>query len=489
MTRKIDPRLLEEVKRDPRKLQALAKTAKQRQERSRRLDADAVLFGPQNRFIRDPAKLKAAVCSRRAGKSHGLAFQMVEWAMAHDMSIVPYITLTRDNAKNIIWPAIASVCKNAGIEIETKANTGDILFPHNKSKIILRGCDDRNQIEKLRGPKYPGAVIDEAQGFGSYILELIEDVLEPATMDYDGQILVTGTPNAVCAGPFHDICTGIQKGWSVHTWTMRENPHLPDPEGWLKRKMEQKGWGFDNPTYLREYCGLWVQDSDSLVYSVKPFNLVDTPELEAARDWSYGLGIDVGFNDPTAFCVVAYSESLGLVKVLESYQEAELLPVDVASHVRELESRYGFEFIVVDSGGIGKPYLESLKREHHIGAKHAQKTEKAAAIGALNSDLASARIQIVHSANQDLVEQMKMLQWEEKSRLRNQPKEDRRTPNHICDAFLYAHRECMHHMPEWEENDPPPGTDAYWQKIEEEMEEADEAAYEAAHSSEWWESL
>jgi len=404
------------------------------------------------------------------------------------MAIVPYITLTRESAKNIIWPAIQQVCRAAGIEYEMKENIGDVVFPHNRSKIIIRGCDDRNQIEKFRGPKYPGAVIDEAQGFGGYILELIEDVLEPATMDYDGQILVTGTPNAICAGPFHEITTGIQQGWEVHSWTMRENPFLPDPEGWLQRKMQQKGWTPNHPTFLREYCGIWVQDVDSQVYSLKNYNLVTDLEMALAKDWTYVLGMDVGFNDPSAFAVLAYSPSLGTIKVLESYQEPELLPIDVAMHVGDLQTRYTFESIVIDSGGIGKPYLESLRREHGIPAKHAEKVEKAAAIANFNSDLASSRIHIHQTANQELVEQMRMLQWEERSKLRNVPKEDRRTPNHLCDAALYAYRECQHHFPEWVKDPPKEGTLDWWQMKADQMEEEDEESYLRDKDSDWWDS-
>ena len=158
--------------------------AARRAEKRNALDPAKLLFGPQRDFVLDKSRNKAAVCSRRAGKSYSIAFMLLQHALKYERSINPYITLTRDSGKDILWPALYDLDTKLDLKLKFRENTGDIILP-NKSKIIIRGADDKRQIEKLRGPKYPIAVIDEAQGFPHFLHDLIEDVLEPATLDYD----------------------------------------------------------------------------------------------------------------------------------------------------------------------------------------------------------------------------------------------------------------------------------------------------------------
>ena len=491
----------EELASDPRKQAFLANLLKRRLESQRSDDPADLLTEPQVEFVNDTSKLKAAVCSRRAGKSYSLAYELLDKARRYDHCLVPYITLTRDTAKNIIWPALRDVAKKLNITLEFKQNTGDIVLP-NGSRIILRGCDDKNQIEKLRGPAYPVAVIDEAQGFPPYLMELIDDVLTPATMDYDGTIIVTGTPNAICAGPFHDITEGISGGWSVHRWTVRDNWRMAEKVGiydreqgleyarrWLADYQARKGWADDHPTFLREYCGLWVQDTDSQVYKLKDHNLVSRFDEESADDWQYVLGMDLGYNDPTSFVVMAYSENNGLIRVVESWQETELTPSEVAVVVEGLDKTYKFESIVADAGGFGKGYVEELRKTYGLPARPAPKRDKYAGIQLVNDQLLNGQIQIVAHANNELVDQMRMLQWDEKAAERRDPKEDRRTPNHLCDGFLYGARDCIAHFANWEKEPALPGSpqwederlEAFWEAEEERLTEESNLA--------WWEKL
>lgn len=489
-----------DLKSDPRKQQWLAQQIQARLRSQQSASPEDLLTEPQVEFVKDRSKLKAAVCSRRAGKSYSLAYEIADACEANEFALVPYITLTRDTAKNIIWPALRDVCKRRGLNVEFKQNTGDVVFP-NGSRVILRGCDDKNQIEKLRGPAYPLAVIDEAQGFPPYLMELIDDVLTPATMDYDGSIIVTGTPNAICAGPFHDITTGVSGGWSVHSWTVRDNWKMAEKVGiydkeeglayarnWLADYQKRKGWDDKHPTFLREYCGLWVQDQDAQVYKLHDHNLVDRFNESEADDWQYVLGMDLGYNDPSSFVILAYSADNGIICSVESWQETELTPSELCVVVEGLDKKYKFESIVADAGGFGKGYVEELRKTYSLPARPASKRDKYTGIQLTNDSLANRTIRIVRHSNQELIDQMRMLQWDEKAAERRDPKEDRRTPNHLCDGFLYGVRECITHLSNWEKEGTAPGSpeweneqvEAYWERKAEEL---------LAPQKEWWEDL
>lgn len=451
-----------------------------------RLDPDAILFGPQRAFVEDDNQFKIACCSRRAGKSTGIAYELVKAGLKYEREVIPYITLTRDTAKLIIWPALNLLDKQLGLGLEFKENTGDIVFP-NKARIVLRGCDDRNQVEKLRGPRYPIAVIDEAQAFPSFLEELIDDVLVPATVDFHGQIMVTGTPNAACRGIFYEMCQGrLKNAWSQHNWTLRDNPHLRDVDKWLASLRKRKGWTEQHPTYLREYCGQWVRDSSGLVYKVdENKNLVYGWEDDG--DWNYVLGIDLGFSSPTAFVVVAYSASRGEIVAVESYKESGLIPSAVAARVEQLMQIYDFESIVADSGGFGKGYVEEMKTTYGLPIQDADKAGKVFAIEALNGGFSSGAAKVDHSANADLWEELTLLQWKMDKLEHGRFVEDvARFHNHLCDAFLYASSACHGWVMDYEQNPPKEGTLEWYQAREEAIEAADEEAYNRTKSALWW---
>lgn len=462
--------------------------AARRAEKRNALDPAKLLFGPQRDFVLDKSRNKAAVCSRRAGKSYSIAFMLLEHALKHERSINPYITLTRDSGKDILWPALYDLDTKLGLNLRFRENTGDIILP-NKSKIIIRGADDKRQIEKLRGPKYPIAVVDEAQGFPHFLHDLIEDVLEPATLDYDGQIVVTGTPNSACAGAFYNL-TNKEAGWAIHSWTLRDNPHIPDVESWLDRKRKQKAWDDNHPTYLREYCGVWIRDASALVFEYdEGRNVIKEFDFDNDGDWEYVLGIDLGFNDPTAFVVLAYSDKMRQVRVIESYKESGLIPSAVAAHVERLNEEYMFSRIVADTGGFGKGYAEEMKKRFNLPILAAQKSKKASFIAHMNGDLRTASIQICRRGNEALLEEMSLLQWNIDAMDRGKMIiDDRRFHDHLCDALLYAWRECMHHSDGFEYDKPVYGTPAYWNAEADRMEQEEVDRLESDDEP-WWASL
>lgn len=461
--------------------------AAKRAAKRKSLDPESLLFGPQKKFVEDMSRNKVAVCSRRAGKSYSIAFMLLTHAMKHERSINPYITLTRDSGKDILWPALHDLNDKLSLKLRFRENTGDIILP-NKSKIIIRGADDRRQIEKLRGPKYPIAVVDEAQGFPHFLHDLIEDVLEPATLDYDGQIVVTGTPNSACAGAFYELTTQSE-GWSVHSWTLRENPHIPGVEDWLERKRKQKGWDDNHPTYLREYCGVWIRDASCLVFEYSPkLNLISEVPFEEADDWAFVLGIDLGFNDPTAFVVMAYSQDIRQAFVVESYKESGLIPSAVAARVESFLERYPFTRIVADTGGFGKGYAEEMKKRFAIPVVAAQKNNKQSYIELINGDFRTGGLQVCGDSNTALLEEVSLLQWDLDRMERGKMIMDRRRfQNHLCDAMLYAWRECAHHIGEFQIDDSAAyGSKAYWVREADRMEQAEMDRFEEESETPWW---
>lgn len=401
---------------------------------------------------------------------------------------IPYIAKTKGQAKRILWLALQKFNEDHGLGIKFNRNELIAEFP-NGSLIDLLGSDDEGDVEKLRGGAYPLAVLDEAQSFRGHVSTLIEDILEPAMLDYKGVIVMTGTPNALCSGYFFDNTTinnqtrkGMHpNGWSVHTWSVKENPYIPHAAEFLADKRERLGP--DNPTYLREWEGKWVYDGNAIIFKLNPdINVISSGNKNSSVDSNFVLGVDLGYTDSTAFVVFEYTPENPGVTVVESYKRSQLIPSVIAAHVEALTRRYDFESIVADTGGLGKPIVEEMIQRYGLPIKAAEKRQKLAAIELLNGDLRNGNIKIVRETNGALLDEIRTLQWNER---RNGPMD--KDDDHLADAFLYGWRECKSFAAGWEENDPLPGTPEYWAKYEEGIWADAEKKLENA-SKAWWDA-
>lgn len=481
------------------------KLVRERQSRERlqgALNVEGLLFGPQKACVDDTERFVAVCCSRRAGKTYGLGIKLLREGMKHPHALVLYVTRAREMAKTILHPVLRQIARDTGIELEFKENTGDVVLP-NGTRILLRGCDTEREMGKLRGMKYVCAVIDEAQEFGSLLTKLVNEVIEPATSDYMGQIYMTGTPNAACIGPYFEAMhdTGDMRGWSRHSWTILDNPHHPGKEEYLAEIRAKRNWTLNHPSYMREYLGRWVRDSNSMVFpGFHPSRNVNTEpvELPEGEEWSYVLGCDIGYNDPTAYVVLAYNQVLGSLYVVESYEDSRgdtepdaetklgVTPSRFCAEVQQLNDQYDFEAIVIDTGGIGKGYAEELREKYGIQFIPADKQKRLAFLKLLDGDFRTGIVQ-VNEGNSQLITDLQLMQWDvdkaAKGRWVFDAKSDKN--DHLVDALLYGWRYCFHQHIDWHREGPRKGTpeyedalmEAYWErrgaKMRQEQEDPD----------------
>jgi len=501
---------------EARALRVLAETAR-RGEALKRVDFGALCFPKQRAFVEDDSKFVAAAAGRRSGKSDAVILKANRIAQENPGCQIPYITNSRPQAKRIAWPKLQLWNRRLGLG--AKFNHADLTMtlPGCGSSIMLGGANDEAEVERYRGGAYPLVIIDEAQSIRAFLRSFVIDVLLPATMDYDGQIVLIGTPNPTCSGYFYEAVSGSLLDYegspmfSAHHWTPFDNPNLDrgyregkheDEEQALARAAqivadttEAAGLAPTDSEYRREYLAQWVQDTEGLVYQLRSHSVIDT--MPEADDWTYVLGMDVGFVDATAYVVIAYSHTLGMCVVTESFQETELLPSQQVAEADRLALRYDFSAIVVDPGGGGKGVAEELRQRHGLPAKVAQKREKIAAIGTLNGDLRAGVCKVLRGGNGELLHDLSLLQWD-RNRLRRRGGSqwemkpighlaiDDRTPDHLADAFLYAHRECAHHLHEWSRENPTPGSREWMDAREQELYDSIRAAAEAPEVP-WWE--
>lgn len=163
----------------------------------------ASLFEPQRALFADSSPQKAACCTRRAGKSHVAGSALIDAALDVPNSDSLYLGLTRRSSKSIMWPKFSELQAIMGNKLSLKESDLLVTTP-NGSRVWIMGADMENLADRLRGNKYRRVVIDEAQSFGPHLQYLIDDVIEPALLDLQGDLWLLGTPGPVPTGIFYD---------------------------------------------------------------------------------------------------------------------------------------------------------------------------------------------------------------------------------------------------------------------------------------------
>lgn len=425
---------------DLRLTQLASATAKRVRALSR--DWRAGLFPAQRRFIEDQARRKAALCGRRAGKSEGISFDAYDTMCANPGKLSVYIALTKNNARETLLAKLVRHNTVYAWGLHFGEVDGQLMVRHpNGARLWLAGCKDKSECEKFRGADqgFVKVWVDESASYGSYLEYLCEDVLDPALMDQDGQLILIGTPGPIPAGYFYEVTTGERgrKRWPTHHWTMLDNPHIKDVQ--LRWNERRERLAHSPERFRREYEGQWVKDENSLIY---PYDgqrnaYRDLPEAE---QWLASMGIDCGYNDPMAWVPCLWTRSQPELYIPWSEQQENLIPSQAAARTEQYRKRLADENVrvarmVVDTGGIGKAYAEEWRVRFGLPVEAADKTGKRAAMEAFRGDLLNGTIKVDPYRNAELIDSWNRLVWDEEHKDIAPG-----LPDHLADAALYGHR-------------------------------------------------
>lgn len=393
-------------------------------------------FKAQNDFINDPAKLKSVQCTRRAGKSYGAGLYAFKEAFENPGVSIVIIGLTRDSIKRIFMKDILHTI-NQDLQLNAIPNKSDLTWTlPNGSVIYLLGIDSNEEdMNKLLGQKLKLAIIDEAAFYRISLEKLIYEVLKPAMIDHNGTIALISTTSHLTNSLYYDITNDQRKGWSTHKWTAHDNPYISEAWAAEIKELKENDPGIESvPHFKRMYLNQWVIDQDALVYRYQPGNKVETLPKDK---YYYVLGIDLGYNDATAMVVCAYTDHNPNLYIVETFQKSEMIISDVAEKIKELDSKYDFNRMVVDNAS--KQAVEEMKKRYSIPLIAAEKTGKRDFIELLNADLMLNKIKILNNAD-EIITEWSNLVWDERKLLKDKYEEHPSCDNHLSDAFLYAWR-------------------------------------------------
>lgn len=427
----------------------------------------------QRAFVLDKSPRKALFGERRGAKTTAFAIACVARRLELPNSKGVYVGLTQDSASRVFCDeALDRLRRKFALPFEIVG--GNEARFENGSIIYVIGLDaTKKQKERVRGIKASDVTIDEMQSFTQDIGKIILEILGPAAADTMAPILIGGTAGDAFENNFwysltRDNTPQTPKGtpsaahpeWKVWRCKWSENTATDEITG---RKIcdnvrdyhaEQiaKHPGIElTDEWQREWCAKWVILTTSLIYRFGKCNLLGQPECVELGTGAripkptdaflasavFILGLDLGYNDPTAFVVCAYNTAFSnKLYVLESFQQSGMLVAHVHAKIVELEERYDFTYKVGDSASL--QIFEDLRQTYGHDFVKADKLGKRAHVMMLNSDL-QTRVVVVLPGNDELVGQLSTCRWEPKALEQKKYVEDPKDPNHLSDAALYAH--------------------------------------------------
>ena len=414
-------------------------------------------------FASDSLSQVIACCSRRAGKTEGIAHDLVNTTLKYRGQAQIYTTLNRLSGIRIIWRTLKGIFDK--YEIETKENlaNGEILV-NGDTPIYVGGAKDLSSIEVYRGNKYKKAFIDEAQSFKKDIIKtLVEDIFTYAVIDYNGSIKLTGTPPPSCAGYFADCWHGKQGEWSKHFFTMKDNSYLLNMTGksydqLVAEILKKRQVNIDDGSFRREFLGEWVKESDSMIYKYnETINSVNKQFIP--KDLThFVMGIDIGFDDADAIVIWGFNpDKYKKAFCVHTWKESRCDITTLAEKIKGLNKFYNIVSWVMDTGGLGKKILEELRNRHGLPCiKAASKSDKYGFIEVFNDAL--RRGDILIDSESEYIDELVLLKKDDNG------KEDGDFDNHLCDAGLYGYREAYAYIFK-EVYKPKHGSDEYFDEL------------------------
>jgi hypothetical protein len=436
-------------------------------------DFREALMPQQLKFVDDPARLKSLLAPRRAGKTRlctAYLFQAVlnpasvakAWVERGEPPIARYWAPTRERAKRLMWRPLIRFAERFRIPINEKESE-QIIYLENGGEIRLVGADKDKEAQKQRGDATVLELPDEASVYGNHLESMIEEVIGPSTDDFMGVVGLMGTPGIVFDGYWFGVSGPADEskridGWSRHWIDSFDNTYLPHLKAEVLEKKRQKKWADDNPTWLREYRGQWVNDLSALFYAWDPdrnsygTQVSDRPRLQGSERWEYALGWDLG--NPKNQALTLWSFTRHEEELYECFSQRGFDSwEDLAGCIRKLEQDFGrLTYKVADAGGLGGELIKEFGQKHGIHFEHAKKTDKFAFVTEFNDELRRGVIKTLRGS--ELSNEYVTLPKDPEDE--TQPAEG--YPDHCSDAALYAWRRAKHWQATPREDKPEPGT-------------------------------
>lgn len=370
---------------------------------------------PKYRFV-------SAAVSRRQGKTYiaNIIGQLVSLVPgSHILIMSPNYQLSQisfDLQRNLI--------KHFDLEV-TKDNAKDKVIELSNGSTIRMGSV--NQVDSCVGRSYDLIIFDEAALADGK--DAFNVALRP-TLDKDNsKAIFISTPRGKSnwfAEFWNRGFSGEFPEWASIRATYKSNPRMSANDITEARKsMSDAEFRQEYEADFNTYEGqIWAFNSEKCVDNLEE---LDTSHMDIFA------GLDVGYRDPTAFCVLGYHWDTQKYYVLDEYMNSERTTEQHAVKIRELIEKWDIDYIFIDSAAQQTRY--DFAQNYDIPTTNAKKSvlDGIAHIAAIvdNDNL------VVDQKCHEVLSCLDQYQWDPNPNLaREKPKHN--MASHMADALRYA---------------------------------------------------
>ena len=250
------------------------------------------------------------------------------------------------------------------------------------------------------------------------------------TLDKDNsKALFISTPrgrNNWFADFFHRGFNDEFPEWISIKATYHENPRLSEDDiSEAKKSMSTAEFAQEYLADFNTYEGqIWNFDYEACVTNTDQFK----PE-----GMDIFAGLDVGYKDPTAFCVIAYDWDSELYYILDEYIDSERTTEQHATEIRKLIDKWDIDYIYIDSAAQQTRF--DFAQNYDISTINAKKSVLDGIAHVAN--IVDNKKLLVSQKCEHTLECLDQYQWDPNPNLlREKPKHDRFS--HMSDALRYA---------------------------------------------------
>lgn len=370
---------------------------------------------PKYRFI-------CAAISRRQGKTYisNIIGQLICLVPnSHVLLMSPNYSLSQisfDLQRNLI--------KHFDLEV-IRDNAKDKVIELSNNSTIRMGSI--NQVDSVVGRSYDLIIFDEAALVDGR--DAFNVALRP-TLDKDNsKAIFISTPrgrNNYFAEFYYRGFTDEFPEWASIKATWHENPRVSEEDiKEAKKTMSESEFAQEYMADFNVYEGqIWSFNHESQIVDLNDF---DTSKMDVFA------GLDVGYKDPTAFCVIAYDWDEKKYYVLDEYLDSERTTEQHAYQIRKMVDKYNIDWIYIDSAAQQTRF--DFAQNYDITTVNAKKSvlDGIGHVAGIvdNDDL------YVNQGCREVLTCLDQYQWDPNPNLmKERPKHD--GASHMADAIRYA---------------------------------------------------
>ena len=370
---------------------------------------------PKYRFV-------CAAVSRRQGKTYiaNIIGQLVSLVPGSNILIMsPNYSLSQisfDLQRNLI--------KHFDLEV-TKDNAKDKVIEISNGSTIRMGSV--NQVDSTVGRSYDLIIFDEAALADGK--DAFNVALRPTLDKENSKALFISTPrgrNNWFSEFFYRGFSDEFPEWASIRATYKDNPRMSESDIKEARKsMSEAEFKQEYEADFNTYEGqIWNFDFETQVQDLSQF---DTSKMDVFA------GMDVGYKDPTAFCVVAYDWDTETFYLVDEYLNAERTTEQHAGEIQKLIDRWDIDYIYIDSAAQQTRF--DFAQNYGISTINAKKSVLDG-IGHVASIIDNDKLVIDQEAKESLI-CVDSYQWDPNPNLaREKPRHN--MASHMADAIRYA---------------------------------------------------